>query len=133
MSKEIDHIKLEAPIEKAMDAMEPSTDITDEQLQEMLLDKESRQAVQDILDTQFFSACRKKRHATECRSRTCPLQKKTSKTKDTYFLENKYQYCCFHCPLHRDLSLHQSSAGDSKHGARYRIHCRQLTPTSDFR
>lgn len=41
MSKEIDHIKLEAPIEKAMDAMEPSTDITDEQLQEMLLDKES--------------------------------------------------------------------------------------------
>ena len=54
MSKEIDHIKLEAPIEKAMDAMEPSTDITDEQLQEMLLDKESRQAAQDILDTQFF-------------------------------------------------------------------------------
>ena len=51
MSKEIDHIKLEAPIEKAMDAMEPSTDITDEQLQEMLLDKESRQAAQDILES----------------------------------------------------------------------------------
>lgn len=54
MSKEIDNIKLEASIEKAIDAMEPSTDITDEQLQEMLLDKESRQAAQDILDTQFF-------------------------------------------------------------------------------
>ncbi len=77
MSKEIDNIKLEASIEKAIDAMEPSTDITDEQLQEMLLDKESRQAAQDILDTQFFLhigkkdmqlnveaelACFKKRH-----------------------------------------------------------------------
>ena len=64
MSKEIDHIKLEAPIEKAMDAMEPSTDITDEQLQEMLLDKESRQAAQDILDTQFFQIGR-----ASCRER----------------------------------------------------------------
>ena len=54
MSKEIDNIKLEASIEKAIDAMEPSTDITDEQLQEMLLDEESKQAAQDILDTQFF-------------------------------------------------------------------------------
>lgn len=80
MSKEIDHIKLEAPIEKAMDAMEPSTDITDEQLQEMLLDKESRQAAQDILDTQFF-CMPEKRHATECRSRTCPLQKRHQKQK----------------------------------------------------
>ena len=54
MSKETDNINLEAPIEKAIDAMEPSTDITDEQLQEILWDKESRQAAQDILDTQFF-------------------------------------------------------------------------------
>ena len=37
MSKEIDNIKLEASIEKAIDAMEPSTDITDEQLQDCLL------------------------------------------------------------------------------------------------
>lgn len=133
MSKEIDHIKLEAPIEKAMDAMEPSTDITDEQLQEMLLDKESRQAAQDILDTQFFLHAGKRDMQLNVEAELARFKKKTSKTKDTYFLENKYQYCCFHCPLHRDLSLHQSSAGDSKHGARYRIHCRQLTPTSDFR
>lgn len=133
MSKEIDNIKLETSIEKAIDAMEPSTDITDEQLQEMLLDEESKQAAQDILDTQFFLHTGKKGMQLNVEAELARLQKKTSKTKYTYFLENKYQYCRFHCPLHRDLSLHQSSAGDNKHSARYCIHCRQLTPTSDFR
>lgn len=54
MSKETDKIDQETSIEKAIDAMEPSMDITDEQLQEILLDKESMQAAQDILNARYF-------------------------------------------------------------------------------
>lgn len=54
MNKETDKINQETSIEKAIDVMESSIDITEEQLQEILLDEESMHAAQDILNTRFF-------------------------------------------------------------------------------
>ena len=55
MNKDIDNINnTDESVEKALDIMESSSDINDEQLQEMLKDKEVLQACRDIMDSSLF-------------------------------------------------------------------------------
>ena len=55
MNKDIDNINnTDESVKKALDIMESSSDINDEQLQEMLKDKEILQACRDIMDSSLF-------------------------------------------------------------------------------
>lgn len=55
MNKDIDNINnTDESVEKALDIMESSSEINDEQLQEMLKDKEVLQACRDIMDSSLF-------------------------------------------------------------------------------
>ena len=55
MNKDIDNINnTDESVEKALDIMESSSEINDEQLQEMLKDKEVLQACRDIKDSRHF-------------------------------------------------------------------------------
>lgn len=55
MNKDIDNINnTDESVKKALDIMESSSDINDEQLQEMLKDKEVLQACRDIMDSSLF-------------------------------------------------------------------------------
>lgn len=55
MNKDIDNINnTDESVKKAIDIMESSSDINDEQLQEMLKDKEVLQACRDIMDSSLF-------------------------------------------------------------------------------
>lgn len=55
MNKEIDNINsTEESVNKALDIMEGSSEISEEQLQEMLQDEDSLQACRDIMDSSLF-------------------------------------------------------------------------------
>lgn len=55
MNKDIDNINnTDESVKKALDIMESSSEINDEQLQEMLKDKEVLQACRDIMDSSLF-------------------------------------------------------------------------------
>lgn len=55
MNKDIDHINnTDESVEKALDIMESLSEISDEQLQEILEDKEALQTCRDIMDSSLF-------------------------------------------------------------------------------
>ena len=55
MNKDIDNINnTDESVKKALDIMESSSEINDEQLQEMLKDKEVLQACLDIMDSSLL-------------------------------------------------------------------------------
>ena len=65
MNKDIDNINnTDESVEKALDIMESSSEINDEQLQEMLKDKEVLQACRDIMDSSLFLQQKRRNRAS---------------------------------------------------------------------